>query len=163
VVAFPLGANFPASKVAETREAINSGATEIDMVINIGAMKSGAYGLLQEEISAVVEESHRSNTLVKVILEMVLLNPHEKIIGCLVSKSAGADFVKTSTGFASGGATVEDVSLMRRLVGAAIGVKAAGGIRTLKDARSMIAAGANRLGASAGVLILQEALEGASV
>ena len=162
VVAFPLGANFPASKVAETREAINSGATEIDMVINIGAMKSGAYGLLQEEISAVVEESHRSSTPVKVILEMVLLNPREKIIGCLVSKASGADFVKTSTGFASGGATVEDVSLMRRLVGAATGVKAAGGIRTLKDARSMIAAGANRLGASAGVLILEEALEGAS-
>jgi deoxyribose-phosphate aldolase len=162
VVAFPLGANFPASKVAETLEAINAGATEIDMVINIGAMKSGAYGLLQEEISAVVEESHRSRILVKVILEMVLLNHREKIIGCLISKAAGADFVKTSTGFATGGATMEDVSLMRRLVGEATGVKAAGGIRTLKDARAMIAAGANRLGASAGVLILQEALEGAS-
>jgi deoxyribose-phosphate aldolase len=159
VVAFPLGASLPASKVAETRGAIDTGATEIDMVINIGAMKSGAYGLLHEDISAVVKEAHRSSILVKVILEMVLLNPREKIIGCLVSKAAGADFVKTSTGFASGGATVEDVALMRRLVGAATGVKAAGGIRTLKDARAMISAGANRLGASAGVSILQEALE----
>jgi deoxyribose-phosphate aldolase len=162
VVAFPLGANLPASKVAETRGAVDTGATEIDMVINIGAMKSGAYGLLHEEISAVVEEAHQSDIPVKVILEMVLLNPREKIIGCLVSKEAGADFIKTSTGFASGGATVEDVSLMRRLVGAATGVKAAGGIRTLKDARAMISAGANRLGASAGVSILQEALEEAS-
>jgi deoxyribose-phosphate aldolase len=159
VIAFPLGANLPASKAAETRDAINAGATEVDMVINIGAMKSAAYALLLEDISAVVEEAHQSNILVKVILEMVLLTPGEKIIGCLVSQSANADFVKTSTGFASGGATVEDVSLMRRVVGAKTGVKAAGGIRTLKDARSMIAAGANRLGASAGVTILKEAIE----
>lgn len=163
VVAFPLGANMPASKAAETREAINSGATEVDMVINIGAMKSGAYGLVQEDIHAVVEESHKSGIPVKVILEMVLLTQREKIIGCLLSKAVGADFVKTSTGFASGGATIEDVSLMRRMVGAEIGVKAAGGIRTLKDARAMISAGANRLGASAGVAIVQEALEEAKV
>ena len=159
VIAFPLGANLPASKAAETRDAINAGATEVDMVINIGAMKSAAYGLVQEDISAVVEEAHRSNVPVKVILEMVLLTQYEKIIGCLVSQSANADFVKTSTGFASSGATVDDVTLMRCVVGAKTGVKAAGGIRTLKDARSMITAGANRLGASAGVTILKEAFE----
>mgnify|MGYP000049647993 CR=1 FL=1 len=159
VVAFPLGANLIASKAAETRDAINAGATEIDMVINIGAMKSAAYGLVLEEIAAVVDESHKSNVTVKVILEMVLLNQREKIIGCLLSTAAGADFVKTSTGFASGGATIDDVSLMRRVVGARTGVKAAGGIRWLKDARAMITAGANRLGASAGVSIVKEALE----
>jgi deoxyribose-phosphate aldolase len=163
VIAFPLGANLPASKAAEARDAISAGATEIDMVINIGAMKSAAYGLVQEDITAVVAEAHRSNVQVKVILEMVLLNQREKIIGCLVSQSANADFVKTSTGFASGGATVDDVSLMRRVVGEKTGVKAAGGIRTLKDARSMINAGADRLGASAGVTILKEAIEEAGV
>jgi deoxyribose-phosphate aldolase len=160
VVAFPLGANLPAYKAAETREVINAGATEIDMVINIGAMKSGAYGLLREDILAVVEEAHQNNILVKVILEMALLNAREKILGCLLCKSACADFVKTSTGFGPGGATLKDVSLMRRVVGTEMGVKAAGGIRTLKDAYAMIEAGANRLGSSAGVSILQEALLG---
>jgi deoxyribose-phosphate aldolase len=160
VVAFPLGANLPAYKAAETRSVIDSGATEGDKVINIGAMKSGAYALLREDILAVVEEAHHSNIPVKVILEMALLNTREKIIGCLLCKYAGADFVKTSTGFGPGGATLADVSLMRRVVGAEMGVKAAGGIRTLQDAYAMIEAGANRLGSSAGVSILQEALQG---
>jgi deoxyribose-phosphate aldolase len=160
VVAFPLGANLPAYKAAETRVVIERGATEIDMVINIGTMKSGAYALLREDILAVVEEAHHSNIPVKVILEMALLNTREKIIGCLLCKYAGADFVKTSTGFGPGGATLADVSLMRRIVGAEMGVKAAGGIRTLQDAYAMIEAGANRLGSSAGVSILQEALQG---
>jgi deoxyribose-phosphate aldolase len=159
VVAFPLGASLPASKARETDEAIDAGATEIDMVINIGAMKSEAYGLLLEDITAVVDTAHKKNVPVKVILEMVLLTPREKIIGCLFSQAAKADFVKTSTGFSSGGATVEDVALMRRVVGEKTGVKAAGGIRTLRDARAMIAAGAKRLGASAGVAILKEAVE----
>lgn len=157
VVAFPLGANLPAYKAMETRGAIEAGATEIDMVINIGAMKSGAYALLREDIAAVVEEAHRSDVKVKVILENALLTRREKIIGCLVSKVSGADFVKTSTGFSTSGATVEDVMLMRRVVGAEIGVKAAGGIRTYQDACAMITAGANRIGASASVSILREA------
>lgn len=159
VTAFPLGANLPAYKVQETLGVIDMGATEVDMVINIGAMKGEAYGLVLHDIQSVVEAAHRHNVKVKVILEMAYLTRAEKILGCLLCKEAGADFVKTSTGFGPSGATVEDVDLMRRVVGAEVGVKAAGGIRTLADARAMIQAGADRLGASAGVSILQEAFQ----
>jgi deoxyribose-phosphate aldolase len=157
VVGFPLGAVLPEFKVYETLSCINSGASEIDMVINVGALKSEAYGLVMNEVQAVVGTAHNQGALVKVILETSLLTRREKIIACLISKSAGADFVKTSTGFGTGGATVEDVELMRRVIGSEMGVKAAGGIRSLSDAMAMIKAGANRLGASAGVKILQEA------
>jgi deoxyribose-phosphate aldolase len=156
VVGFPLGATFPEVKASETRQAIASGATEIDTVINIGALKSADFSLAYQDIQAVVAAA-AGNAHVKVILEMCYLDLREKIIACLISKQAGADFVKTSTGFGAGGATVEDVALMRRLVGVDMGVKAAGGIRTFDDAKRMIAAGANRLGASAGVAILKEA------
>ncbi len=160
VTAFPLGANLPAYKVQETLGVIDMGATEVDMVMNIGAMKGEAYGLVLNDIQAVVDAAHRHNVRVKVILEMALLTREEKILGCLLCKEAGADFVKTSTGFGPGGATLEDVDLMRRVVGAEMGVKAAGGIRTLDDSRAMIHAGADRLGASVGVSILHEALKG---
>lgn len=156
VVGFPLGATFPKVKAAETRQVIQAGATEIDMVINLGALKSGNFELVFRDLQAVIEAAD-GRAHVKVILEMCFLNQREKIIGCLLSKEAGADFVKTSTGFGPSGATLEDVALMRRVVGPEIKVKAAGGIRTLKDALQMISAGANRLGASAGISILQEA------
>jgi len=129
-------------------------------VLNVGALKGQAYGLVLNEIQAVAQTAHNQGAIVKVIMETVLLTTREKIIACLISKAAGADFVKTSTGFGAGGATVEDVELMRRVVGATMGVKAAGGIRTLADALAMIQAGANRLGASAGVKIVQEAEAG---
>lgn len=156
VVGFPLGATFPEMKAAETRQAIQAGATEIDTVINVGALKSGNFELALRDVQSVVEAA-AGKARVKVILEMCFLDQREKIIGCLLCQRAGADFVKTSTGFGPGGATLEDVSLMRRLVGAGMGVKAAGGIRTLQDALQMISAGANRLGASAGISILKEA------
>jgi deoxyribose-phosphate aldolase len=156
VVGFPLGATMPEIKAFETHQVIQAGATEIDMVINIGALKSGNYPLVLSDVQAVVDAAF-GRAHVKVILEMCFLDVREKIIGCLICKQAGADFVKTSTGFASGGATSEDVSLMRRVVGAKMGVKAAGGIRTLRDAHRMIESGANRLGASAGISILKEA------
>ena len=157
VIGFPLGAVLPEFKVFETLTCINSGASEIDMVINVGALKSEAYGLVMNEVQAVTGTAHNQGALVKVILENSLLTRREKIIACLISQSAGADFVKTSTGFGTGGATVEDVELMRRVIGPDMGVKAAGGIRNYADAMAMIKAGANRLGASAGVKILQEA------
>ena len=150
VIGFPLGAVLPEFKVYETLACINAGAAEIDMVINIGALKSEAYGLVMNEIQAVTGTAHNQGALVKVILETCLLTRREKIIACLISQAAGADFVKTSTGFGTGGATVEDVALMRRVIGSEMGVKAAGGIRTYADAIAMIKAGANRLGASAG-------------
>lgn len=156
VVGFPLGAVLPEFKVYETLACINSGAAEIDMVINIGALKSEAYGLVMNEVQAVTGTAHNQGALVKIILETASLTRLEKIIACLISQAAGADFVKTSTGFGTGGATVEDVELMRRVVGPEMGVKAAGGIRTYTDAVAMIKAGANRLGASAGVKIVQE-------
>jgi deoxyribose-phosphate aldolase len=156
VVGFPLGATFPTVKMAETLTVISMGATEIDMVINIGALKAQAYGQVLNDIEAVVNIAHNQRAIVKVIIETALLNQHEKIIACLLCKEAGADYVKTSTGFSSSGATVENVALMRRVVGAKMGVKAAGGIRNLNDAQAMIAAGASRLGASAGVAIMQE-------
>ena len=156
VVGFPLGSTFSEIKAAETRQVISAGATEVDMVINIGAMKSGDYALVLRDIQSVVDVAAGS-AHVKVILEMCFLDLREKIIGCLLCKEAGADFVKTSTGFGPSGATVDDVALMRRVVGAEMGVKAAGGIRTLQDALRMISAGANRLGASSGISILKEA------
>jgi deoxyribose-phosphate aldolase len=160
VTAFPLGASLPELKAYETHSLIEKGATEIDMVINIGALKGDDVSLALQDVQAVVDAA-AGKAKIKVILEMTLLTQREKIIGCLVCKAAGADFVKTSTGFQPSGATVEDVALMRRIVGAGMGVKAAGGIRRLKEAQAMIAAGANRLGTSAGISILEEALQGA--
>jgi len=157
VVGFPLGALLPEFKVYETLGCLNAGASEIDMVINIGALKSEAFGLIMNEIQAVTQTAHNQGAITKVILETALLTRREKILACLISKAAGADFVKTSTGFGTGGATIEDVELMRRVVGSDMGVKAAGGIRSYTDAIAMIKAGANRLGASAGVKIVQEA------
>ena len=157
VVGFPLGATLTSCKVMETLECLHGGAKEIDMVINIGALKGQAYGQVWNDIAAVVQVAHNHGALVKVIIETALLTRREKIIACVFSRSAGADFVKTSTGFAAAGAKVEDVELMRRVVGAKMGVKAAGGIRTLEDALAMIQAGATRIGASAGVQIVQQA------
>jgi deoxyribose-phosphate aldolase len=157
VIGFPLGAVLPEYKVFEALSCINAGASEVDMVINIGAVKSEAYGLVLNEVRAVADTAHNQGALIKVILETCLLSRREKIIACLICQAAGADFVKTSTGFGTGGATVEDVVLMRRVIGVEMGLKAAGGIRSYADAIAMIKAGANRLGASAGVKIVQEA------
>jgi deoxyribose-phosphate aldolase len=158
VIGFPLGATLPTQKVFETLASLQAGAKEIDMVLNIGAMKGDAYGLVWNDIQSVVQVAHYGGAIVKVILENALLTRREKILGCLISKAAGADFVKTSTGFAASGATQEDVELMRRVVGPNVGVKAAGGIRTLEDAEAMIRSGANRIGASAGVKIVESAV-----
>lgn len=157
VIGFPLGASAAAVKAYETQQAIRDGATEIDMVINIGALKSRDYKAVYEDIAAVVATAHAANALVKVIIETALLTDEEKVIASQLSKAAGADFVKTSTGFGPGGATVEDVALMRRVVGPDIGVKASGGVRNYADTQAMIAAGATRIGASAGVAIVSEA------
>jgi len=157
VVGFPLGATPTEVKVYETQQAIRDGASEIDMVINVGAVKSRDYELAQRDIASVARACHADNGLLKVIIEAALLTDEEKVVACQLAKVAGADYVKTSTGFGPGGATAADVALMRRVVGPSIGVKAAGGIRTLADAQQMIAAGASRLGASASVKILQEA------
>ena len=158
VIAFPLGANLPEDKVHEARGVIENGANEVDMVINIGAIKSEAYGLVLNDILFVTQEAHEHGARVKVIIEAALLTRREKILACLLAQTAGADFVKTSTGFGPSGATLEDVDLMRRVVGTGTGVKAAGGIRTHQDALAMIAAGANRIGSSVGVSILKESL-----
>lgn len=152
VVGFPLGAATVQAKAFEAKEAIRAGAEEIDMVINIGAMKSKDYKTVYEDIRSVVEASKPHK--VKVILETSNLNDEEKVAACVLSKTAGASFVKTSTGFGSGGATVEDIALMRRVVGNDMEVKASGGIRTKEDAEAMIKAGANRIGASASVAIV---------
>jgi deoxyribose-phosphate aldolase len=157
VVGFPLGATLPDVKAYEARRAIFDGAKEVDMVINIGALKSGDDCAVEFDIRAVVEASHEYDVLVKVIIEAALLNDDEKVRACLAAQRAGADFVKTSTGFAKHGATVADVALMRRTVGAGMGVKAAGGVKGIEDARAMIEAGATRIGASVGVKIAQEA------
>lgn len=157
VVGFPLGATLPAVKAYETIQTIAAGATEIDMVINIGALKSGQQAQVQQDIAAVVQSAHEHQAKVKVIIEAALLTDDEKRVACALSKAAGADYVKTSTGFGPGGATAADVALMRQAVGPEMGVKAAGGIRNLADARAMVAAGATRLGASAGVQIVHEA------
>lgn len=155
VIGFPLGANTTATKVFETQDAIQNGASEIDMVINIGALKNGDYTLVAQDISEIATATHNGDAILKVIIETCLLSDEEKVIACLLAKQAGADYVKTSTGFSTAGATVEDVTLMRNVVGHEIGVKAAGGVRNLEDAEKMIAAGATRLGASAGVQIVQ--------
>ena len=157
VVGFPLGATPSTVKAFETQQAIRDGASEIDMVINIGALKSRAYNVVYEDIATVVSVAHAANAIVKVIIEAALLSDEEKVIASQLSKAAGADFVKTSTGFGPGGATVADVALMRRVVGSGLGVKAAGGVSNYEDAQAMIAAGATRIGASAGIRIVQEA------
>ena len=157
VIGFPLGANLTQVKIFETEQALNDGATEVDMVINIGALKAKENELVERDIAGVVQMAHSRNALVKVIIETALLTDEEKVRACQLAEKAGANFVKTSTGFSSGGATVEDVALMRRVVGPNVEVKASGGIKTLADAQSMITAGATRLGASAGVKIVQEA------
>ena len=157
VIGFPLGASTPQDKIRETEETIEKGATEVDMVINIGALKEGNDRLVERDIDGVVQAAHSRGMLCKVIIEAALLTDEEKVRVCKLAKKAGADFVKTSTGFSTSGATVQDVALMRQTVGPNMGVKASGGIKTLADAKNMIAAGANRLGTSASVAIVQEA------
>lgn len=156
VIGFPLGANLPAVKAFEAQTCIAQGAQEVDMVINIGALKSGDLALVERDIAGVVQAA--GGATVKVIIETALLTEAEKIRACELAQTAGADFVKTSTGFSGGGATVADIELMRRVVGPDMGVKASGGIHTASDARALIAAGATRLGASAGVKIMRELL-----
>lgn len=157
VIGFPLGATLPDVKAYEARRSIFDGAREVDMVINVGALRSGDDCLVEHDIRSVVEVAHEYNVICKVIIETALLNDDEKIRACLAAKNAGADFVKTSTGFAKGGATVADIALMRRTVGTGLGVKASGGVKGLDDARALIQAGATRIGASVGVKIAQEA------
>jgi len=160
VVGFPLGATTPDVKQYETRRAIYDGATEIDMVVNIGALKSGDLRLAERDIEAVTLPCRDCGVISKVIIEAALLTDDEKVSACTLAKAAGADFVKTSTGFARGGATAADVALMRRVVGADMGVKAAGGVRDYAALQQMVAAGASRVGASAGVRIIREASGG---
>jgi deoxyribose-phosphate aldolase len=160
VVGFPLGAHTTATKVFETQQAIADGAREIDMVINIGALKARQYDVVRDDIRAVCDAAHARGAIVKVIIEAALLTDDEKVRACELARDAGADFVKTSTGFGPGGATVHDVALMSRTVGGQLGVKAAGGIRNYEQAQAMIAAGATRIGASAGVKIVVEAKAG---
>ena len=155
VVGFPLGASATEVKSFETGVAMAEGAREIDMVINIGALRGGDHDAVREDIVAVVDTAHLGGAIVKVILETALLTKEQKVTACLLARIAGADFVKTSTGFSSGGATVEDVTLMRQVVGAEMGVKASGGVRTLDDLKRMVAAGATRVGASASVQIIE--------
>jgi len=157
VVGFPLGANLTSTKVSETQAATRDGASEIDMVIHIGALKIGAYDAISSDISAVCDAAHNADAICKVIIETCLLSQEEKERACRLAVSAGADFVKTSTGFGSAGATVEDVALMRTIVGPDIGVKASGGIRTLDELLKMVDAGATRIGSSNGVKIIEEA------
>jgi len=154
VIGFPLGATTPEIKAMEARRALRDGARELDMVINVGALKSGDYDLVKTDIEKVVDAAHETGAICKVILETGLLTDEEKVIASALAKSAKADFVKTSTGFSGGGATVYDVALMRETVGPDMGVKASGGVRTAEDAEDMIAAGATRIGASAGVQIV---------
>ncbi len=157
VIGFPLGATLSDVKAYEARRAILDGAEEVDMVINVGALKSGDDCLVEHDIRSVVEVAHEYQATCKVIIETALLNDDEKVRACLAAKKAGADFVKTSTGFAKSGATVADIALMRRTVGAELGVKASGGVKGLEDARKLVEAGATRIGASVGVKIAQEA------
>jgi len=155
VIGFPLGAASTEVKTFETKNALDNGATEIDMVINIGALKAGDVDLVARDIREVVEVAHAANALVKVIIETALLTDEEKVVASLLAKEAGADYVKTSTGFSGGGATVHDIELIRRTVGPSLGVKASGGIHTHEEAEALVAAGATRIGASAGVKIIQ--------
>lgn len=157
VVGFPLGASSGAAKAFEARKAIEDGASEVDMVVNVGRIKSGDWDFVKSDIESVVaaaKDTH-TNTLVKVIIEACLLSDDEKVQTCRIAKEAGADFVKTSTGFSTGGATVHDVALMRQTVGPEMGVKASGGIHTAEEALALVKAGASRIGASAGIQILQ--------
>jgi len=156
VAGFPLGATLPEVKALEAARCVEDGATEIDMVMNVGGLKSGDYRAVERDVAAVVRACHPRGACVKVIIEAALLTDDEKVKACVISRAAGADFVKTSTGFGPGGATAADVALMRRVVGHGMGVKAAGGVRDLKSARELIAAGADRIGASVGVKIVQE-------
>ena len=155
VIGFPLGANTKEVKVFETKDAIEKGAEEIDMVINIGKLKDGDYDYVESEIAGVVEAS-KGKAIVKVIIETCLLTDDEKKQVCSLAVKAGADFVKTSTGFSTGGATIEDIALMKQTVGAHVGVKASGGIRSKEDAQAMVHAGATRIGASSGIAIVTE-------
>ncbi len=157
VVGFPLGAAMTEVKMHETEAALRCGAREIDMVLQIGALRSGEYDVVKSEIQSVVELAHGAGALIKVILEAALLDDQQKAVACTLAKFAGADYVKTSTGVAAGGATAHDVALMRATVGTEMGVKAAGGIRTLEDLRAMLRAGANRIGTSAGAAIVEAA------
>jgi len=157
VIGFPLGATLPDVKAYEARRAIFDGAKEVDMVINVGALKSGDDCLVEHDIRSVAQVAHEYDAICKVIIETALLTDDEKVRACQAAKKAGADFVKTSTGFSKGGATVADVALMRRTVGSELGVKASGGVKGLEDARKMVEAGATRIGASVGVKIAQEA------
>lgn len=156
VVGFPLGATTTPVKVSEARQAMADGAAEIDMVIHIGALKAGDHRAVQEDIAAVSDACHEGGAVLKVIIEAVLLSDEEKVTACRLAQAAGADFVKTSTGFAGGGATVEDVRLMRQTVGPRMGIKAAGGVRSYADVLAMVEAGATRIGASAGVEIVEQ-------
>jgi deoxyribose-phosphate aldolase len=162
VIGFPLGATLSQVKIREAEEAIKLGAQEVDMVINIGALKSGQDEVVESDIRGVVEVAHRGGAICKVIFETSLLTVEEKVRAALASKRAGADFVKTSTGFSTGGATAEDVALMRAVVGTDIGVKASGGVRTFDDLKKMVCAGATRIGASASVKIMEQAAGSAS-
>ncbi|PLR98135.1 deoxyribose-phosphate aldolase [Bacillus sp. T33-2] len=153
VIGFPLGASTPEVKAFETENAMANGATEVDMVINIGALKDRQYDIVEADIKAVTVAA-KGKALTKVIIETCLLTDEEKEMACKLAVSAGADFVKTSTGFSTGGATIQDIALMRKTVGPEIGVKASGGVRTLEDAQNMIQAGASRIGASSGVAIM---------
>jgi deoxyribose-phosphate aldolase len=162
VAGFPLGATLPEVKAYETQQVIEAGAHEVDMVINVGALKSKDYALVARDIAAVAQAARSGGAITKVIIEAALLDDDEKIRACQLAVEAGAEFVKTSTGFASSGATAPDVALMRQTVGPQIGVKAAGGIRTYTDVVKMIDAGANRIGASASVKIMQEAAQAAA-
>ena len=157
VIGFPLGATLADVKAYEARRAIFDGASEVDMVMNVGALKSGDDCLVEHDIRSVVEVAHEYQVTCKVIIETALLTDDEKVRACLAAKKAGADFVKTSTGFSKSGATVADIALMRRTVGADLGVKASGGVKGLEDARKLVEAGATRIGASVGVKIAQEA------
>lgn len=160
VIGFPLGATVSDVKAYETRRAIFNGAREVDMVINVGALKSGDDCAVEEDIRAVAEAAHENGVLTKVIIETALLTDDEKVRACIAARNGGADFVKTSTGFSTGGATVEDVNLMRQTVGSSLGVKASGGVKGIDDARKMFEAGATRIGASVGVKIAREAETG---
>ena len=162
VIGFPLGATTSKDKARETRQAIKNGAQEVDMVINIGALKAGDFDRVRDDIAVVVKAAHKRDALCKVIIETFYLTDAEKVTACELALVAGADFVKTSTGFSGGGATVADIALMRQIVAEKAGVKASGGVRSLVDALTMIAAGANRIGASSGVAIVAEALGSSS-
>ncbi len=161
VCGFPLGATLPAVKRAEACESLRAGAQEVDMVINVGALKSGDWDFVEGDIRGVVEVCHAAGAITKVILETSLLNDEEKVAACMISRAAGADFVKTSTGFSTGGATPRDIALMHFVAGDGVGVKASGGVRTLEDLRKMVEAGATRIGASASVKIMEQIKTGA--